>query len=484
MSQGYAQNLVQLAGDVTGLSSQTVVEFIDNALTGFSVDLSAGGTITLTSNQYTHTRLSIASARLPSDTTIVFPNINNFWTVDFSQLDLRGNNLFVQSGSSSPINVSTSGGFFDISTNGVNNAIVMVSAPPSGFTAGTDLAGTSTSQTLVGITGNPVNTTFFRQTGFNRSAVLVNIDSTHPLYLESVGDSFTSSSSHAFGSIISQQIVPSNIGSSIFNTPTSLLLNIGYAGPSTSNGDAENGVSIVHNSTIPYSGNFTDNNNAAGVLSWASQSSTFGGGGGETIIYQGSNNFGSNFGCCIDLYSNNNLSTPSVINISATGTNSSINIGHAFTTNVGNVLDTAQNVGQLWGAANNGFGATAWSMTGQNTVDNVYLTSNLGVSAAPGSSLAFAFAVVTVPITGGTDTLNPSQYNCVKIALTGTLGSAENLVFPNINGFFYLDISGLTLGVNTLTLQAGSGTVDVTTLAGTTSLIFVSTNGSNGILAK
>lgn len=64
-------------------------------------------------------------------------------------------------------------------------------------------------------------------------------------------------------------------------------------------------------------------------------------------------------------------------------------------------------------------------------------------------------AVCSISTTGGTTTLNASQYVCGTISVSGTLTSMADIVFPNVQGWW--SIENLTTG-NVVRILAGSAT--------------------------
>ena len=53
--------------------------------------------------------------------------------------------------------------------------------------------------------------------------------------------------------------------------------------------------------------------------------------------------------------------------------------------------------------------------------------------------------------------LTAAEYVLPSIICNGILGAGETLTFPDLPGTWDVDLSAVTLGVNTLTLQAGTG---------------------------
>lgn len=100
-----------------------------------------------------------------------------------------------------------------------------------------------------------------------------------------------------------------------------------------------------------------------------------------------------------------------------------------------------------------------------------------GVGTSPAVS-------VVSGVTGGTTSLSAAQYICPIILLSGTLTSASTIVFPNVAGLWFVDVSGLAglSGTNTLTFQSGSATTTaITSLITNSSVFIVSTYGGNTI---
>jgi hypothetical protein len=82
----------------------------------------------------------------------------------------------------------------------------------------------------------------------------------------------------------------------------------------------------------------------------------------------------------------------------------------------------------------------------------------------------------------GTNTLTAAKYVNKLIILTGTVTGACTLVFPNVAGLWFVDVSALSgiSGTNTIGFTSGSKTVTaVTTIATTDALWIVSTRGGN-----
>ena len=59
------------------------------------------------------------------------------------------------------------------------------------------------------------------------------------------------------------------------------------------------------------------------------------------------------------------------------------------------------------------------------------------------NGVGLLMAASSVSITGGTTTLSATQYLLPIIRLTGTLTSADTVVFPNVAGMWFVDIGGL-----------------------------------------
>lgn len=113
----------------------------------------------------------------------------------------------------------------------------------------------------------------------------------------------------------------------------------------------------------------------------------------------------------------------------------------------------------------------------------LYMTGNIG-----GNGAAAKWAANTFSIAGsGTKTPGSAVYSCPFITLTGALTGATTVAFPNVQGFWFVDISGTSgwSGTNTLTFTSGSGSIVVknttTALGAVGKMLCVVANGSNTI---
>lgn len=143
------------------------------------------------------------------------------------------------------------------------------------------------------------------------------------------------------------------------------------------------------------------------------------------------------------------------------------------------------------------FTIQAQNMSGTaSTGGNLVLTSGIGTSndgyvqlQAGGINLFgigragfdIGQASVSVSSTGSTILL-PSQYLNPLLALSGAITGPVDIVFPNTEGFWYVDVSGLSgvSGTNTLTFQSGTKSVIVaTTITSLDTLFIVSCRGGS-----
>lgn len=134
------------------------------------------------------------------------------------------------------------------------------------------------------------------------------------------------------------------------------------------------------------------------------------------------------------------------------------------------------NTGAGGAAAGAGTAGLAGVIQLQNASTTVLSVGSGGVGLTPASS--------SVAITGGTTTLSAAQYLTPIVRLSGTLVSAETVVFPNSAGIWFVDVSALLgIGVtNTLTFQSGSATTTpLSSIAATSSIYMISTYGGNTI---
>lgn len=112
------------------------------------------------------------------------------------------------------------------------------------------------------------------------------------------------------------------------------------------------------------------------------------------------------------------------------------------------------------------------------TGSTLYMQGNIG-----GNGTAAKWAANTFSIAGsGTKTPGSAVYSCPFITLTGAVTGAVTLALPNVQGFWFIDLSGVTgiSGTNTVTFSSGSATKVVANAAlpvGT--LVTVVANGSN-----
>jgi hypothetical protein len=112
-------------------------------------------------------------------------------------------------------------------------------------------------------------------------------------------------------------------------------------------------------------------------------------------------------------------------------------------------------------------------------------TGNAIISAGP-NGVAYGSAAVALSATG-TTTLTQAQYQFPLLECTGTLTGQITLVFPNVAGFWMLDVSQVVGNSHTVTIESGSGSATITLGAGassTSTLYFVSCTGSNQVTVK
>jgi hypothetical protein len=103
-------------------------------------------------------------------------------------------------------------------------------------------------------------------------------------------------------------------------------------------------------------------------------------------------------------------------------------------------------------------------------------------SGLAGSSAPVAWSSTLINTTGGTTVLSSAQYQNPLIVLSGTLTSGATITFPNVAGFWFVSISGLTLSGNTLTFKSGSATSSaISTLTSTSQIFMIITRGGNTI---
>lgn len=136
-----------------------------------------------------------------------------------------------------------------------------------------------------------------------------------------------------------------------------------------------------------------------------------------------------------------------------------------------------------------GVGAGQVIANGGGTATNagqIWLIAPSGVGVSSGNTLHWMSASPAISATG-TTTLSSSQYNCPFLHFTGTITGAVTVAFPNVAGFWLVDLSAMTgySPSNTISFNCGSTTKVVvnsaTVLSGTDTLVVVVTNGSNTI---
>lgn len=148
------------------------------------------------------------------------------------------------------------------------------------------------------------------------------------------------------------------------------------------------------------------------------------------------------------------VSSASTINIGTGGAGPTINIGNAEGETVLNGALLIQNLG-----------TTILSFQGD------------GITADNSGSISVATPTVT---------LTSTQYQYMLIVLTGEVGAVCNVVFPNINGLWLVDMSTVTFSDGGLNFVSGSATVTVATSStiptgASQMIVWVRTTGSNGI---
>lgn len=157
--------------------------------------------------------------------------------------------------------------------------------------------------------------------------------------------------------------------------------------------------------------------------------------------------------------------------------------------NIVSVGGTGGNGGATTGTSGGGgdytFGSGAFGATGNTKGTNGITTFKVGGTNiwTYQASWAVVYSTPTIATTG-TTTLSVAQYLQTGIDF-GTITLAGNItvVFPNIVGTWFVDISRVTTGINSITLQSGSGTVVLGALTTNTGVLLVRCTGSNGISA-
>lgn len=110
-------------------------------------------------------------------------------------------------------------------------------------------------------------------------------------------------------------------------------------------------------------------------------------------------------------------------------------------------------------------------------------------AASPSTSLQvgpngmqFGNSPVTLANTGNTTLTQPQYQNPLLTIGTVTLVGNAVLIFPNVRGIWFVDISAITLGGNTLAFKSGTATSPtISTITTTSTIVMISTTGSNGI---
>lgn len=111
-------------------------------------------------------------------------------------------------------------------------------------------------------------------------------------------------------------------------------------------------------------------------------------------------------------------------------------------------------------------------------------TNYMSLGGATGQGLILAAASPTIA-TSGASTLSAAQAADPLIKLgTVSLSANATVVFPNAQGFWIVDASGITLNGHTLQFVSGSTTAAAITPSTTNQLFFVSTYGANTISVK
>lgn len=139
-----------------------------------------------------------------------------------------------------------------------------------------------------------------------------------------------------------------------------------------------------------------------------------------------------------------------------------ISLGYGTGANTGSYL---QGVGST--ATLNGSGTTQLSVGG---AVYVFLNNNIVGFNKPvaGETSGVPFALGSTPVTfgaTGSTALTSAQQQFPQIVLsTVTLSGAATLDFGNVTGNYWVDVSGITLGGQTLTFKNGTGTQVVSTM--------------------
>lgn len=129
---------------------------------------------------------------------------------------------------------------------------------------------------------------------------------------------------------------------------------------------------------------------------------------------------------------------------------------------------------------------TGGDLNGSGTAGIVQLAVG---AASPSTSLQvgpngmqFGNSSVTLTNTGNTTLTQPQYQNPLLTIGSVTLVGNAVLVFPNVRGIWFVDISAITLGGNTLAFKSGTATSPtISTITTTSTIVMISTTGSNGI---
>lgn len=101
-------------------------------------------------------------------------------------------------------------------------------------------------------------------------------------------------------------------------------------------------------------------------------------------------------------------------------------------------------------------------------------------SIAGSSGTPVSFTSSSIALTNVNVVLSAAQMATPHLVLTGTMTGNVTITFPNAAGVWMLNVKGLTIGANVLTLASGSDTQTFTAITGQ-NLFLVATTGANGI---
>lgn len=231
-----------------------------------------------------------------------------------------------------------------------------------------------------------------------------------------------------------------------------------------------------------------------------------GGGGSDTTATIGPLVTAETAAACLWLLPNGTAPSGSNYEIYGDGTSSYFNAGSLAHVSIGgtnylNINSTVAAFGVSGSALNldytmattpliqSGIGATSLTM-GTNKAGATFsiqgnaATTYVSYGGATGQGEIFAAAAPTIAATGNT-ALSAAQaadpvIKLGSVSLTGNV----TVTFPNAQGFWIVDASGITLNAHTLQFVSGSTTAAAVTPSTTNQLFFVSTYGSNTISVK